>query len=134
MNFPPGSNFCDCVTGLKIRNQGCASQPVDADHCQPPLLAARSKSFSSRANQASPRRQERSGDHAQTVVHVAALVQLPHRGIHQRIPGAAFAPRLEVPRRILKRQRVEVAPEGLADHVREVVQDAEVELAPDEFR
>jgi hypothetical protein len=41
MNRPSASKFCDCVAGLKMRNQGCASQPVEADHCHPPLLAAR---------------------------------------------------------------------------------------------
>jgi CheY-like chemotaxis protein len=39
---PSASNLRDCVTGLKIRNHGCASQPVDAAHCQPPLFEASS--------------------------------------------------------------------------------------------
>ena len=46
MNLPWGSNFSLWLIGLKILNQGCESQPLDATHCQPPLFAARSKSLS----------------------------------------------------------------------------------------
>jgi hypothetical protein len=42
MTRPSGSNFSLCVTGLTLRKHGCASQPLDAAHGQPPLLAARS--------------------------------------------------------------------------------------------
>ena len=42
MKRPCGSNLRLWVTGLKMRNHGWASQPVDAAHCQPPLFAARS--------------------------------------------------------------------------------------------
>ena len=42
MNLPSGSKRSDWVTGLKMRKYGCASQPVDAAHCQPPLFDARS--------------------------------------------------------------------------------------------
>ena len=34
--------FICCRTGLKTRNHGCASQPVEATHCQLPTLADRS--------------------------------------------------------------------------------------------
>src|SRR3569833_3467525 len=57
MNAPAGSNFSDCVCGLNIRKKGCASQPEEATHCQPPLLAAKSKSLSLAAKYCSPRRQ-----------------------------------------------------------------------------
>ena len=40
-----------------MRNHGCASQPVEADHCQPPLFAERSKSFRCVAKYRSPKRQ-----------------------------------------------------------------------------
>ena len=33
MKRPSGSNFSDWVTGLKMRNQGCASQPVELAAC-----------------------------------------------------------------------------------------------------
>ena len=42
MKRPCGSNLRLCVTGLKMRNHGWASQPVDAAHCQPPLFEASS--------------------------------------------------------------------------------------------
>ncbi len=42
MNLPSGSKRRLCVTGLKMRNHGWASQPVDAAHCQPPLFDASS--------------------------------------------------------------------------------------------
>jgi len=46
MNLPFASNFSLWLVGLKILKYGCASQPLLAAHCQPPLLADRSKSLS----------------------------------------------------------------------------------------
>lgn len=43
---PIGSVLLLCVYGLKIRKYGTGSAPVDAHHCHPPLLLARSPSIS----------------------------------------------------------------------------------------
>ena len=41
---PSGSKLPAWVTGLKMRKYGCASVPLPADHCHPPLFAATSPS------------------------------------------------------------------------------------------
>ncbi len=77
--------------------------------------------------------QERRRDHTQAVVHVTGLVELPHRRVDQRIPGAALAPRAPLRLVVREGERVERRLEGVADDVREVVEDREVEIPPDEF-
>ena len=71
--------------------------------------------------------------HAQAVVHVAGGVELAHRGIHQWIPRAAFLPSSQPLGVLVSHQRLIFRPEGAVGGVREVVQDGEVEVAPDEF-
>ena len=44
MYLPCGSNLIDCVSGFMILKYGAASVPVEALHCQPPLLEAISPS------------------------------------------------------------------------------------------
>jgi hypothetical protein len=59
MNAPSGSHLRDWEIGLNTRKYGAASVPVDAAHCQPPLLAARSPSTRFCMKNRSPRRQSR---------------------------------------------------------------------------
>ena len=81
--------------------------------------------------------QEAGRDHAQAVVHVAGLVQLRHRRVHQRITGAPFAPGGKGGVRLGSRfpgDGVVGGLEGAAFHVRVLVQNHGVEVAPDQFR
>ena len=81
--------------------------------------------------------QERRYHHAQAVVHVASLVELTHRGIDQRIAGAALAPRGEQGIGIgtgVPADRIPLGLERACHHVRVVVQDVKVEIAPDQLR
>ncbi|MCY1381689.1 hypothetical protein D9M69_696240 [compost metagenome] len=75
-------------------------------------------------------------DHAQAVVHIARLVQLRHGRVHQRIAGAPLAPGGK--RGIGVRPRfpgdgVVGRFEGAAFHMRVLVQNHGVEIAPDQF-
>ncbi|MNN46794.1 hypothetical protein D3C81_1611900 [compost metagenome] len=82
--------------------------------------------------------QEACRHHPQPVVHIAALADLAHRRVHQRIAGGGVAPCLEVALAGLwgdPAQVVVLGVERLAfGHARVVMQDHEVEVAPDQFR
>ena len=70
-------------------------------------------------------------------MHEAGFVQLAHCRVHQRVAGAAVAPCLELFIRLRSGRplyAVVVGLEGLLRHVREMMQDAEVEIAPDQLR
>ena len=70
-------------------------------------------------------------------MHEAGAVELQHGRIHQGIAGAALAPclvSLVGMRSGLPGNMVVFRLEGLCCHMREMVQDAEVEVAPDQFR
>ena len=75
--------------------------------------------------------------HAQAVVHVAGLVQLPHGRVHQRVAGARFAPGLEQfvgVRAVLPGDGVVVGLEALAmAHMGKVVQHLHIKVTPDQF-
>ena len=78
--------------------------------------------------------QKRSNHHAQSVVHPAAMIQLAHRGIDQRVTGAPLAPGLVAFRPVGPLNRVVVRFERLAEaDLREAVEDHEVEVTPDQF-
>ena len=74
--------------------------------------------------------------HAQTVVHVAGLVDLRHRGIDQRIAGFAIAPGLEQGLRsgaAFPFDAVVIGLEGMRHHAGVVVQNLVVKIAPNQL-
>ena len=74
--------------------------------------------------------------HAQAVVHVAALLDLCHGRVHQRVAGAPRAPSREQGFggfAVLKRDAVVGGLEGALHHVRVVGHDLVVEVAPNQF-
>ncbi len=79
-------------------------------------------------------RQEHRNDHPQPVVHPAGLLEAPHRGIHDRIPGIATLPRLKILRRVPPRESVVVGVEiPVPAHPREAHEHMPVELAPEDL-
>ena len=80
--------------------------------------------------------QETRHHHAQAVVHVAALVDLCHGRVDQRVAGAPFAPRGEQGFggfAVLKSDAVVGGFEGALHHVRVVGHDLVVEIAPNQL-
>ena len=77
--------------------------------------------------------EERRRHHAQPVVHVPGGVQLPHRGVDERIAGGSVAPRGELRLVVRKREVRVLRLEARADDVRVVPEDLRVEVPPDEF-
>ena len=77
--------------------------------------------------------EKRRDDHAQAVVHPAGFVELPHRGVDDRVAGAAFAPRREV--RLVNRDTLALSPprERSRCDVRKVSEDLLIEIAPDQL-
>ena len=75
--------------------------------------------------------------HAQTVVHVARLVDLRHGCVNQRVAGAALAPGSEQGLgvfAVFKLDLVVFGLERLVHHMRVVGQDLVVKVAPDQLR
>ena len=74
--------------------------------------------------------------HAQAVVHIAGLIDLGHRGVHQRVAGPPLAPGGK--QRIgwlamFPLDSVVLAPVGTLGHMREVGQNRKIEVSPDQF-
>ena len=77
--------------------------------------------------------QERGDDHAQPVVHPAAVLELAHRRINQRIAGPALAPGGQSLRPVCPLNGVVLRLEGMTGHVRVAVENHEIEIPPDQF-
>ncbi len=101
--FPEGSNFRNCVIGLKIRKNGETSAP-DSGH----PLPARTVVGQIRVDQRVPKPplpfpsvdqqmfgQEGSGDHAHAIVHPTNMLELAHACIDDGITGLALLPAFE---------------------------------------
>ena len=74
--------------------------------------------------------------HAQAVVHIAALVQLGHGRIHQRVAGAPLAPGSKAALRdlaLFPNDGVVLGLEAGERHMREVGQYLRIKLAPHQF-
>ncbi len=127
--------------GWKIRKYGCASVPVEAAHCQPPLLLAGSPSTRRWKKNRSPRRQstpqilgeEARDHHARPVVHPAGRRELAHRGVDEGIAGAAAAPGVEPRVVVVPHERVVLGLEAAQQHVRMLGEDRVIEVAPDQL-
>ena len=73
------------------------------------------------------------GDHPDAVVHETGGQQLAHAGIDDGKSGAAVFPCLEERAGFVPRQAAPVGVEFLVEHVREMVEDGEIEFPPGEF-
>lgn len=66
-------------------------------------------------------------------MHVAALVQLSHRRIHERVAGFALAKGLEVRRILAPYNTIIGGLKGVMDDSWVMVQDLKVKVPPDEL-
>ena len=91
INLPSASNFSDMADQVENAEIRLGVAAGGRCHCQPPLLAARSKIQQQPGKCARPSANQSAGlspkagdNHAQPVVHIAGLRQLAHGGIHNR--------------------------------------------------
>ena len=66
-------------------------------------------------------------------MHPAGLSQLALGGINQRVSGTPLAPGLMPVRVVVPGNRIEGGFESMANGMREVMQDREIEIPPDQF-
>ena len=77
--------------------------------------------------------QEGGHDHARPIVHPAGFAQLAHGGIHDRHAGATIFPGLKIVRIVAPGDVLQGRVEGLTADAWEMIQDRNIEFAPDEF-
>ena len=132
----------DAEVGLRIAAAGAGPLPATIVRCQLEVVEVFGEiGFAPAPIDPQVLAQEAGSHHAQPVVHVAGLVDLRHRRVDQRIPGAALAPRLEqaigvfagVPPDLLVLGLEAVRHTVDRPHVRKVRQHLRVEIAPDQF-